>query len=215
MYCGKCGNKIKDGYKFCLHCSGSEKDFAENPPRAGATMYCGNCGTKVSCDDCYCPKCGKKLKSIPSPPEGPSLWEMLAIPALWLLHKIQELLKNMDSKKMIGIICACLALVIVIALIGNLAGGYEKKVLGDWYEDGSSMLEFTLYDDGKCKIGYSLQEGTWSISDKNLLHISSYWGQNRVFTIVSASSEKLVLAQHYAGGPGTMEPVTYWHTPHR
>lgn len=77
------------------------------------------------------------------------------------------------------------------------------------------MLEFALYDNGGCKVGNSLQEGEWSIVNKNQLHVSTHWGQNRIFTIISASGGKLVLAQHYAGGPGTMDAVTYWHTPHK
>lgn len=183
-------------------------------------MYCGQCGTKIEDKAKFCPMCGKRLRDEPIlPPEppapGPSLWDFVAIPFVWILHKILEMLKKPSAKTVIKVGTAGLAVVLLVVLIGSTAGGYNKKVLGEWYEEGSSMLEFALYDDGSCKVRNSLQKGEWSIVNKDQLHISTHWGQNRIFTIVSVGGDKLVLAQHYAGGPGTMEAVTYWHSPHK
>lgn len=183
-------------------------------------MYCGNCGAKVDDKAKFCPACGKKLRDAPVPVDhppvpGPSLWDIISTPFIWLMSKIALLLKKPTFAKLIKICVGVLVVVLLAAIIGNTAGGYDKKVLGDWYEEGSSMLEFSLYDDGSSKVGNSLQKGKWSIVNKDQLHISTHWGQNRIFTIISAGGGKLVLAQHYAGGPGTMDAVTFWHTPHK
>lgn len=182
-------------------------------------MYCGHCGLKVEEQAKFCPKCGNKLTEKTNQSvaniKGPSLWDLIAIPFIWILHKIHKMFKRPELKTAIKICASTLVVILLVALIGNTAGGYNKKVLGEWYEEGSSMLEFALYDDGSCKVGNSLQKGEWSIVNKDQLHISTHWGQNRIFTIVSTGGGKLVLAQHYAGGPGTMDAVTYWHTPNK
>lgn len=178
-------------------------------------MYCGKCGAKVQDNAYFCQNCGEKLKSTSSPPEGPSLLDMLAIPALWLLHKIQKLLKNLDSKKILGIVSVCLALVILITLIGSLAGGYEKKVVGDWYEEGNDDLEFSLYSDGSCVIPHHWGKGEWSIVNGDQLHISDFYGQTWCMTIVSVNSQKLVVGPEKGAQAANGATLTYWHTPNK
>lgn len=181
-------------------------------------MYCGKCGTKVKGSDQYCPKCGNKLQEDPASPSTPvviDLWSLLTIPILWLIHKLSDLLKKPNTKTIIKISAACLAVVLLIVLLGNAAGGYNKKLLGTWYLEGNSSPKFTLYDDGSCKIANSYGKGTWSVSNKDQVSISDFYGDETIFTIVSVNNQKLVVGPPSGIQGSNGRTLTYWHTPHK
>ena len=99
---------------------------------------------------------------------------------------------------------------------GSTADGMQeenikKLVLGDWYMEGYSRLEYAIYDDGSCQVrsGYGL--GKWSIVNDDKLRISDFYGQTLIYKIEKISKKSMTLRLIWDGKESETAD-TFYHT---
>jgi len=87
----------------------------------------------------------------------------------------------------------------------------KKLVLGDWYMEGYSRLEYAIYDDGSCQVrsGYGL--GKWSIVNDDKLRISDFYGQTLIYKIEKISKKSMTLRLIWDGKESETAD-TFYHT---
>ena len=87
----------------------------------------------------------------------------------------------------------------------------KKLILGDWYMEGYSRLEYAIYDDGSCQVrsGYGL--GKWSIVNDDKLRISDFYGQTLIYKIEKISKKSMTLRLIWDGKESETAD-TFYHT---
>ena len=96
-------------------------------------------------------------------------------------------------------------------LTGCRKKNIKKLVLGDWYMEGYSRLEYAIYDDGSCQVrsGYGL--GKWSIVNDDKLRISDFYGQTLIYKIEKISKKSMTLRLIWDGKESETAD-TFYHT---
>ena len=97
----------------------------------------------------------------------------------------------MKKIKMSDILLTVCAIAIVCG-IGSLTlrgkKTTEKLIIGDWYQQWSDSLTFSIYDDGTVNVPSSYGLGKWSLVNDNQLILSDFYGEE------------------------SQESITFWHT---
>ena len=83
-------------------------------------------------------------------------------------------MKNITRRGFLQLTAATALVCAAAPLTGCRKKNIKKLVLGDWYMEGYSRLEYAIYDDGSCQVrsGYGL--GKWSIVNDDKLRISDF-----------------------------------------
>lgn len=121
-------------------------------------------------------------------------------------------------KKAKGILYAVCAIavcaIVAICVMQNVGGREEetkKLLVGDWYQQWSESVSFTLYDDGTVSIPGSDGLGKWSLVNENTLNISDFYGETTTFKMDDLDEEWLVVYV-IENGQQSEKTITYWHT---
>lgn len=104
------------------------------------------------------------------------------------------------TKKAKGIIKAfliTLSAVIAAVVFSGCAGDMKHNLVGSWGYEDSSRIQFTLYDDGTCKIGEKYGTGHWDIVNGNLLKLTDFYGETNTVELKSADGKTIEFANGY------------------
>ncbi len=84
------------------------------------------------------------------------------------------------------------ALLSVIVFAGCGKRSFEEQLEGDWYAEGYTEPNFSIYSDGTCEI---IDQGTceWTVVNEDQLKLVNSYGETEVFTIVSVKNDCLTL----------------------
>ena len=98
-------------------------------------------------------------------------------------------MKNITRRGFLQLTAATALVCASAPLTGCGKKNTKKLVLGDWYMEGYSRLEYAIYDDGSCQVrsGYGL--GKWSIVNDDKLRISDFYGQTLIYKIEKISKK--------------------------
>lgn len=97
-----------------------------------------------------------------------------------------------------------------VLLLTGCGKNYEKLIVGKWYREGSSDLQFTIYDDHTCKIENSYGLGSWSITNKDQFTLSDFYGETEIMTIISIDEDSVTFGPPNAE-KDTKDTVKFWH----
>lgn len=102
-------------------------------------------------------------------------------------------MKNITRRGFLQLGAAAALVCAAAPLTGCRKKNIKKLVLGDWYMEGYSRLEYAIYDDGSCQVrsGYGL--GKWSIVNDDKLRISDFYGQTLIYKIEKISKKSMTL----------------------
>ena len=102
-------------------------------------------------------------------------------------------MKNITRRGFLQLTAATALVCATAPLTGCGKKNIKKLVLGDWYMEGYSRLEYAIYDDGSCQVrsGYGL--GKWSVVDDDKLRISDFYGQTLIYKIEKISKKSTSL----------------------
>lgn len=102
-------------------------------------------------------------------------------------------MKNITRRGFLQLTAATALVCAAAPLTGCRKKNIKKLVLGDWYMEGYSRLEYAIYDDGSCQVrsGYGL--GKWSIVNDDKLRISDFYGQTLIYKIEKISKKSMTL----------------------
>ena len=87
----------------------------------------------------------------------------------------------------------------------------EKLIIGDWYQQWSESVSFTLYDDGTVTIPGSYGQGKWSLVNDDVLKISDFYGETMTLKIDDLDDQWLVVYE-MENGQQSEEKITFWNT---
>jgi len=102
--CPNCGQSMEDDEVFCASCGTK----VETPAPAPAGGFCPNCGEAVGPEDLHCPNCGCDLRTGAAPAAESAPARRSKAPV---------------SHRKVGIAAACVAVVLVGALLVTTVGG--------------------------------------------------------------------------------------------
>ena len=147
-------------------------------------MFCTNCGYENSNTAKYCAKCGTPL-SAQAPRE--------AIQAEGSSHAASHNRSNRTGFIVVSVLLIVIAMILVVPHIlpqvsGN-GGSLERRIIGEWYEQGDSSPTITFYRDGTCE-----HEG-WSELEGQRASIMRYW---------SLEGNQLIISNGKRGWSGTV-----------
>lgn len=121
-------------------------------------------------------------------------------------------MEKISRERFIKIVVAVVVICAAIFLFRNAGGNNtEKLLLGDWYMEGYSRLEYAIYDDGSCQVrsGYGL--GKWSVVNDDKLRISDFYGQTLIYKIEKISKKSMTLRLIWDGKESETAD-TFYHT---
>lgn len=87
----------------------------------------------------------------------------------------------------------------------------EKLIIGDWYQQWSDSLTFSIYDDGTVNVPDSYGLGKWSLVNDNQLILSDFYGETIVLKIENIDADNMEVRQ-VIDGKESQESITFWHT---
>ena len=119
----------------------------------------------------------------------------------------------MKKIKMSDILLTVCAIAIVFG-IGSLTlrgKTTEKLIIGDWYQQWSDSLTFSIYDDGTVNVPSSYGLGKWSLVNDNQLILSDFYGETIVLKIENIDADNMEVRQ-VIDGKESQESITFWHT---
>ena len=87
----------------------------------------------------------------------------------------------------------------------------EKLIIGDWYQQWSDSLTFSIYDDGTVNVPSSYGLGKWSLVNDNQLILSDFYGETIVLKIENIDADNMEVRQ-VIDGKESQESITFWHT---
>ena len=112
----------------------------------------------------------------------------------------------MKKIKMSDILLTVCAIAIVCG-IGSLTlrgkKTTEKLIIGDWYQQWSDSLTFSIYDDGTV--------GKWLLVNDNQLILSDFYGETIILKIENIDADNMEVRQ-VIDGKESQESITFWHT---
>ena len=120
-------------------------------------------------------------------------------------------MKNITRRGFLQLTAATALVCAAAPLTGCRKKNIKKLVLGDWYMEGYSRLEYAIYDDGSCQVrsGYGL--GKWSIVNDDKLRISDFYGQTLIYKIEKISKKSMTLRLIWDGKESETAD-TFYHT---
>ena len=120
----------------------------------------------------------------------------------------------MKKIKMSDILLTFCAIAIVFG-IGSLTlrgkKTTEKLIIGDWYQQWSDSLTFSIYDDGTVNVPSSYGLGKWSLVNDNQLILSDFYGETIILKIENIDADNMEVRQ-VIDGKESQESITFWHT---
>ena len=120
----------------------------------------------------------------------------------------------MKKIKMSDILLTVCAIAIVCG-IGSLTlrgkKTTEKLIIGDWYQQWSDSLTFSIYDDGTVNVPGSYGLGKWSLVNDNQLILSDFYGETIILKIENIDADNMEVRQ-VIDGKESQESITFWHT---
>lgn len=120
----------------------------------------------------------------------------------------------MKKIKMSDILLTVCAIAIVCG-IGSLTlrgkKTTEKLIIGDWYQQWSDSLTFSIYDDGTVNVPSSYGLGKWSLVNDNQLILSDFYGETMTLKIDDLDDQWLVVYE-MENGQQSEEKITFWNT---
>ena len=120
----------------------------------------------------------------------------------------------MKKIKMSDILLTVCAITIVCG-IGSLTlrgkKTTEKLIIGDWYQQWSDSLTFSIYDDGTVNVPGSYGLGKWSLVNDNQLILSDFYGETIILKIENIDADNMEVRQ-VIDGKESQESITFWHT---
>lgn len=120
----------------------------------------------------------------------------------------------MKKIKMSDILLTVCAIAIVCG-IGSLTlrgkKTTEKLIIGDWYQQWSDSLTFSIYDDGTVNVPSSYGQGKWSLVNDDVLKISDFYGETMTLKIDDLDDQWLVVYE-MENGQQSEEKITFWNT---
>ena len=87
----------------------------------------------------------------------------------------------------------------------------EKLIIGDWYQQWSDSLTFSIYDDGTVNVPGSYGLGKWSLVNDNQLILSDFYGETIILKIENIDADNMEVRQ-VIDGKESQESITFWHT---
>ena len=87
----------------------------------------------------------------------------------------------------------------------------EKLIIGDWYQQWSDSLTFSIYDDGTVNVPSSYGLGKWSLVNDNQLILSDFYGETIILKIENIDADNMEVRQ-VIDGKESQESITFWHT---
>ena len=87
----------------------------------------------------------------------------------------------------------------------------EKLIIGDWYQQWSDSLTFSIYDDGTVNVPDSYGLGKWSLVNDNQLILSDFYGETIILKIENIDADNMEVRQ-VIDGKESQESITFWHT---
>lgn len=136
-------------------------------------MRCQNCGKELPENARFCGFCGAMIVSPEETSTQRKQTKKRTSPVAWLL------------------IVALLVSAGVIIHLMTKEKDLASELPGSWYNEGSGMLQFTLYSDGTFETKYD--EGRWSVVNGNILKLTSATESDSA-TIVSVRGGCLTLS---------------------
>ena len=110
----------------------------------------------------------------------------------------------MKKIKMSDILLTVCAIAIVCG-IGSLTlrgkKTTEKLIIGDWYQQWSDSLTFSIYDDGTVNVPGSYGQ----------LILSDFYGETIILKIENIDADNMEVRQ-VIDGKESQESITFWHT---
>lgn len=88
---------------------------------------------------------------------------------------------------------------------------YRKLIIGDWYQQWSDSLTFSIYDDGTVNVPGSYGLGKWSLVNDNQLILSDFYGETIILKIENIDADNMEVRQ-VIDGKESQESITFWHT---
>ena len=86
-----------------------------------------------------------------------------------------------------------------------------KLIIGDWYQQWSDSLTFSIYDDGTVNVPSSYGLGKWSLVNDNQLILSDFYGETIILKIENIDADNMEVRQ-VIDGKESQESITFWHT---
>ena len=115
----------------------------------------------------------------------------------------------MKKIKMSDILLTVCAIAIVCG-IGSLTlrgkKTTEKLIIGDWYQQWSDSLTFSIYDDGTVNVPGSYGLGKWSLVNDNQLILSDFYGETIILKIENIDADNMEVRHKNEDGTPAITP---------
>ena len=120
-------------------------------------------------------------------------------------------MKKIKMSDILQTVCA----IAIVCGIGSLTlrgkKTTEKLIIGDWYQQWSDSLTFSIYDDGTVNVPSSYGLGKWSLVNDNQLILSDFYGETIILKIENIDADNMEVRQ-VIDGKESQESITFWHT---
>lgn len=120
-------------------------------------------------------------------------------------------MKKIKMSDILPTVCA----IAIVCGIGSLTlrgkKTTEKLIIGDWYQQWSDSLTFSIYDDGTVNVPDSYGLGKWSLVNDNQLILSDFYGETIILKIENIDADNMEVRQ-VIDGKESQESITFWHT---
>jgi len=178
--CPKCGAVVQEGHKFCPKCGAP---MEAPPPPAAQPKFCQKCGAPLAEGVKFCKKCGHPTTGTVAAGQTA---QYVSPPTNNVGNgaTVQPHSSGMNSKVIIGIICAVIA---VLCIIG-LSGGTKKDVRAE--EIVSSYIQNPVKADKEYKnksvkvSGKVLRKGQFNNSSNFSICLDHEQDQGNDYTLI-------------------------------